>query len=128
MKKQIKQEDMSKILDEYLGYPGDLMKKIDWDPSMWWNFRNIFQEGVKREMLNKIHNGDYRCNEDTLTLDRNIEIIQAYIKYTKSLGHSINDLFAMRLARDLYEAWYWDLSSMKVLENQMIEIAKKFYK
>ncbi|MEG1675234.1 MAG: hypothetical protein RR202_10465 [Bacteroidales bacterium] len=118
---------MSKILDEYLGCPGDLMKKIDWDPSMWWNFRKIFLEGLKAEMLDKIHNGNYRVNEDTLTLDRNIEIVGAYIQYAKSIGHSINDVFALRLAHNLYEAWYWDLP-VTVLEHQMIEIAKPFYK
>lgn len=121
-------EKLIQDLKEGLGDPSEVMNLINCDFSRTDSFRLIFLKGLDHYVINYLRNNDSSFSDETLTIDRNVELIRSYIRYAQRLGFTIDDLFVMSFGTHLHQNWtHISDVSLFLIRDQVKAIAKPFY-
>lgn len=121
-------EKLIRALNEGLGDPSEVMNLVNFDLSRTDSFRLIFLNGLDHYVINYLRNNDCSFSDETLTIDRNVELIRSYIRYVQRLGSPIDDLFVMSFGSKIHKNWaHISDVSLLLIRDQIKEIAKPFY-
>lgn len=126
MEKTIEEEDRAEILNELLGSQAECLRKIALNPDKYRLFRYVSETGYESMVIIGLHNGDNRFDENTLTMDRNIELLKALFDYKLRRGYKINEESITSFANRLSSIKAPELSFE--IREQLMQIAKPFMK
>lgn len=103
------------------------MQKLELNPNHKWYFIDVFVRGIESLVIPELHNGDYTFDKNTLSIERNIELIKAYFDYLLKVEIVINKSYIKYLATELSLRKTGNIES-DYLQNQLMQIAKPYLK
>ena len=123
----MEKDNKGKILNKLLGNPAECMQKLELNPNSKWFYIDVFAKGIEQYVILVLHNEDYSFDENTLTIERNIELLKVYFDYLLKVEIWITKSSIADFAKALSLKQTGDMESDYILD-QLMQIAKPYMK